>query len=94
MSTDITIGILEESIADIIVNNNLLYNKLSKETIMNNFLEKNLYMNARSLLYLNYEIEKKYNITIPSDEIVKGNFNTIRNISQIIFNKISMLQKL
>lgn len=38
----------------------------------------------RDLLYLYFKIEKTFNIKIPKDDIIKGKFNNINNIINII----------
>lgn len=39
----------------------------------------------RHLLYLYFEIEKKFNISIPQENVVDEKFNTLNNIINIIY---------
>jgi len=43
---------------------------------------------ARNLLYLLIEIEKRFNISIPEEDIVNGKFNTLNSIADVILCQI------
>lgn len=53
-----------------------------------NLLEKKINIKARHLISLYFEIEKKFNISIPEEDIVSGNFKTINNISDIVLKEL------
>ncbi|WP_313563152.1 peptide maturation system acyl carrier-related protein [Ruminiclostridium cellobioparum] len=53
-----------------------------------NLLYKEIGLEARDLLYLFFDIEKEYNITIPEEVIVDGKFNTFNKIVEIIHNQL------
>lgn len=50
-------------------------------------------MTPRDLVYLFFEIEREFNITIPQEDIVAKKFNTFNNIVNIIENQISKKEK-
>ncbi|EPY2272403.1 peptide maturation system acyl carrier-related protein [Clostridium sporogenes] len=54
-----------------------------------NLLSREFGLVARDLIYLLYDIEDKFNITVPQEDIDNGRFNNINNIIDIIDEQIS-----
>ncbi|SHK27219.1 acyl carrier protein [Clostridium cavendishii DSM 21758] len=55
------------------------------------FLDKHLLgwdigLSARDLLYLYFDIEKEFGVTIPEDDIAEGKFTTFNNIVEMLCN--------
>jgi peptide maturation system acyl carrier-related protein len=50
-------------------------------------------MSPRHLLYLLFDIEKEFSITIHEEAIVGGKFNTMNNIIDIILSQIQLQKK-
>ncbi|MCC7570130.1 peptide maturation system acyl carrier-related protein [Candidatus Micrarchaeota archaeon] len=48
---------------------------------------------ARDLLYLFFDVEKEFDITIPQEDIVAGKVNTLNNIAEIIINQLQKKEK-
>ncbi len=66
--------------------------------LSNNFLNKDLLgrefrLVPRDLVYLVFEIEKVFNIIIPQEDIVAGNFKTFHNIVEVIESQLQKSQK-
>lgn len=53
-----------------------------------NLLGKTFGMKARDLLYIYFDIERDFGITISQENIASGRFNTYNNIIDIIRNQI------
>ena len=71
--------------------NNIFFElfNIDLEEVENNYLDEellgeNIGFYPRNLLYLYFEIEKKFNIIIPQENVADGKFNTINNIINII----------
>lgn len=45
-------------------------------------------LNARYLVYLYFDIEKAFGITLPDEDIAEGKFSTFNNIAQIICKQL------
>lgn len=60
-----------------------LFNNELNINIDDNILQK-FKLRARDLIYLLYDVEKEFNITISEDDIDNIKFNTIHNIIAII----------
>ncbi len=58
-----------------------------------NVLGKKLKFRARDLIYLVYEIEKEFNITISDEDIDETKINTIRNIITIINKELEQAKR-
>ena len=50
-------------------------------------------MQPRDLLYLFFDIEKEFGITIPQEDIAEGRFNTFNNIAVIIADCLQSKEK-
>jgi len=50
-------------------------------------------LNARDLIYLYFDIEKEFGITLPEEDIAEGKFNTFNNIVEIIYNQLQKKDK-
>ncbi|WP_243151286.1 acyl carrier protein [Clostridium butyricum] len=61
-----------------------LFNNELDINIDDNILQIDFELRARDLIYLLYDVEKEFNITISEDDINNIKFNTIRNIINII----------
>lgn len=66
--------------------------------LSNNFLNKDLLgrgfrLVPRDLVYLVFEIEKVFNIIIPQEDIVAGNFKTFNSIVEVIESQLQKSQK-
>jgi len=61
-----------------------LFNNELDMDIDDNLLQKKFKMRARDLIYLLYDVEREFNITISDDDIDNSEFNTIGNIVKII----------
>ena len=48
---------------------------------------------ARDLLYLYFDIEKEFGITIPDEDIAGDKFTTFNNIVEIIYNQLQKKDK-
>ncbi len=75
--------------------NSIIYNKFEISNISTNIQLRNenllgdiLNFTPSYLLILFFEIEKEFNISIPEEEIVDGNFNSFINIVKIIQKQI------
>ena len=64
-----------------------LFNNELDMDIDDNLLQKKFKMRARDLIYLLYDVEREFNITISDDDIDNSEFNTIGNIVKINVNK-------
>lgn len=51
-------------------------------------LGRKLKLKPRDLLYVFFDIEKEFGITVPEKEIVEGRFNTFSNIAGIISSQL------
>ncbi len=58
-----------------------------------NVLGKKLKFRARDLIYLVYDIEKEFNITISDEDIDETKINTIRNIITIINKELEQAKR-
>lgn len=47
-------------------------------------------LEARDMIYLFFDIEKEFGITIPEEDIVNGKFATLNSISGIINEQLKM----
>jgi peptide maturation system acyl carrier-related protein len=45
-------------------------------------------MGARDLIRLYFEIENKFNINLPQNEVIMGGFATLNSIAKIVLNEI------
>jgi peptide maturation system acyl carrier-related protein len=57
---------------------------ISKEYKTENFLGEKIRMEARDLLYLFFEVEKGFKISIPKESILKEEFSTLDGIAQVV----------
>ncbi|WP_310552014.1 hypothetical protein [Paenibacillus glufosinatiresistens] len=53
-----------------------------------NFLDSKTQFRARHLLMLYFEIEQRFGIAIPEEDIVSGRFCTIRQIASILVREL------
>lgn len=65
---------------------------MDKNHLTGQYMDKDLFGYAinfapRDLLFLFFEIEKRFNIIIPNDDILNNEFNTINNIANIIYRE-------
>lgn len=65
----------------------------SSEVLGKNLLGKEFGFAARDLIYLFFDVEKEFGITIPEEDIVAGKFNTFNNILEIIHNQLQKKAK-
>lgn len=65
-----------------------LFNNERNIDIDDNLLQRKFKLRARDLMYLLYDVEKEFNLTISEDDIDNIKFNTIRNIINIINKKL------
>lgn len=70
----------------------LFNNKLDID-INDNLLGSKFRLAARDLIYLLYDVEKEFDITISKDDIDKIEFNTINNIINIINLKLEQKKR-
>ncbi len=77
-------------ILDEILKNTLLINTdlWGQDKYNQNFLEPRAQMRARHLLKLYFEIEECFGISIQEKDIVSGAFNSINNISVILYSEM------
>lgn len=68
---------------------NLDFKERYREYLDSHLLGAKLKLNTLDLLYLFKDVEKKFNIIIPEEEIVKGRFSTFNNILEIIYTEIN-----
>jgi peptide maturation system acyl carrier-related protein len=47
-------------------------------------LGSKLGMQAGDLIYLFFDVEREFGITIPTEEIISGRFNSLRNIAWMV----------
>ncbi|MCX7921763.1 MAG: peptide maturation system acyl carrier-related protein [Clostridia bacterium] len=57
---------------------------LGEEALDRELLGAEIRFAPRDLLYLFFDIEKNFDITIPQEAIISGKFNTFNNIVEII----------
>lgn len=57
--------------------------------INENLLGSNFKLRARDLIYLLFDVEKKFNINITDEDLNETDFNTINNILKVIDNKLA-----
>lgn len=50
-------------------------------------------LNASQLVYVLLECERLFKIKIPQEDIVKGSFDTVNNIADIIYKQLKINQK-
>jgi len=50
-------------------------------------------LEARDLIYLYFDIEKEFDITLPDEDIAEGKFTTFNNIAEIIYNQLQKKDK-
>ncbi|TYQ14965.1 UNVERIFIED_CONTAM: peptide maturation system acyl carrier-related protein [Acetivibrio alkalicellulosi] len=55
-----------------------------------NLLGYEINFQPRDLVYLFFEIEQVFSITIPSDYIINGEFNNLQNIISIISREVHL----
>ncbi|QNU67335.1 peptide maturation system acyl carrier-related protein [Ruminiclostridium herbifermentans] len=60
-------------------------NDLSKDLLSDTYK-----LTPGSLIYLFFDVEKEFNISIPEEDIVAGKFNSINNIFCIIKNQLEI----
>lgn len=46
-------------------------------------------LNARDLIYIYYDIESKFDIEIPQEQVAKGNFDTFNHILEIVREQLN-----
>jgi peptide maturation system acyl carrier-related protein len=63
--------------------------KLNYNSENDNLFGKPFNLEPRDLLFLLYEIERNFNIVVPQEEILKGNFNTLKNITDIVYSQMN-----
>lgn len=68
-------------------------NSCSEEILDNHLLGKEIQLAARDLLYVYFDVEKEFGITIPEDDIAADKFNTFNNIAEIICNQLQKKEK-
>ncbi len=56
-------------------------------------LDSGLGLAARDLLYLYFDIEREFGISIPQEDIAAGRFDTFSNIAEITANQLYKKQK-
>lgn len=61
----------------------ILQDKLDDE-----LLSQSIGMESCDLLYLYFDIENEFNISIPQTEVSKGKFNTYTNIHNIVYTEL------
>lgn len=59
--------------------------KLSDTYMDDDFFGPKINFAPRDLLFMFFEIEKRFNIIIPKDDIINDKFNSINNILNIIY---------
>lgn len=70
-----------------------LFNNEYNINIDDNLLGRKFKLRARDLIYLLYDIEKEFNITISQEHINNIKFNTINNIRDIINDALHEKEK-
>jgi acyl carrier protein len=53
------------------------------------FLGSTFMMAARDLLYVFYDVEREFGITIPQEDIGNGRFKTFNNVADIIHKEVN-----
>lgn len=43
---------------------------------------------ARDLVYLYVDVEREFDLSIPAEEVAKGNFNSFRHVERIILHEM------
>jgi acyl carrier protein len=51
-------------------------------------LGKYMRLNGRDLVYLFFDVEKNFDITIPQEDLINGSFNTLNHIIDIICKQL------
>jgi len=67
------------------------FDNQSKKFFDKNLLDDEIGFTPSCLLYLFFDIEKKFDIKIPEEEIVSKNFNSINKIIEIISRQVNSL---
>jgi len=67
--------------------------KCDDEALGKNLLGNEFGMKPRDLIYLFFDIEKEFNITIPQEDIAEGRFNSFNNMIGIIRNQLMAKSK-
>ncbi len=62
-----------------------VYEKILNEELLGRKWE----MSPRDLVYLFFDIEKEFNITIPEKDVIEDKFSTFNNIIDIIKNQLT-----
>jgi peptide maturation system acyl carrier-related protein len=70
-----------------------LFSSESDININDNLLGENFRLTAGDLIYLLYDVEEEFNITVSEEDIDNIKFNTINNIITIINNKPQQNQR-
>lgn len=70
-----------------------LFSSESDININDNLLGENFRLTAGDLIYLLYDVEEEFNITVSEEDIDNIKFNTINNIITIINNKSQQNQR-
>ncbi len=63
-------------------------NNYNKRDYEDPLLGNKFRLEPRDLLYLFFEIEKKFGITIPEQAVMEGKFDSIKNIYDIVYNQL------
>lgn len=59
-------------------------NQFGDDSLDKNLLSHEMGLSARDLVYIFFDVEKEFEITIPQNYIAEGRFNTFNNILDII----------
>jgi len=68
---------------------NLDFKERYREYLDSHLLGAKLKLNTLDLLYLFKDVEKKFNIIISEEAVVKGKFSTFNNILEIIYAEMN-----
>ena len=74
---------------DLLKEKSLINIEINKSMFDKKLLGQPFCLGARELVCLYLEVENKFNITLPQNEIVMGKFGTLNSIANIVSNEIS-----
>lgn len=89
MSSYLTRENIREAIVNILKEKIVINHDFSDEKLFGQELTGGaLRLRAREMLRLFFEVENEFNTRIPEEKIIEGKFNTINDITEIVFQLI------
>lgn len=68
---------------------NFSYDKYDEEYLGKNLLGYEINLNARDLVYIFFDIENEFEISIPESFIINGNFSNLKSITDIVMKLVN-----